>query len=440
MRILILTPQVPYPPRQGTTIRNFNLIAQLSARHEVHLLTFVEKEGQLAGAAPLRECCASIQTVVAPQRRVSMRLRDLFLTSHPDMALRLRSPAFQRALGEVVSRHPFDVIQVEGIELAQYALWLQGHRPPGLPSLPSPLSSDSRPLLVFDDHNAEYVLQQRAFEIDLRQPGRWIGAAYSFVQWRRLRRYEALVCHVADRVVAVSEADRDALRALAPGLDVAVVPNGVDVGYYTGYRPDPATLPDVGSSAPSIELMPSEAEGLGAGLVYVGKMDFRPNVDAMLWFAEAILPLIQREVPQARLYIVGLKPHPRLRTLAGRPGIIITGGVPDVRAYLAPAAVAVVPLRMGGGTRLKVLEAMAMSKAVVSTTVGSEGLSARSGQELLIADAPADFARAVVALLRDPARRAALGQAARTFVSQRFEWPTIVPRLEAAYRTNTAPA
>jgi glycosyltransferase involved in cell wall biosynthesis len=158
----------------------------------------------------------------------------------------------------------------------------------------------------------------------------------------------------------------------------------------------------------------------------------------MLWFAEAILPLIQREVPQARLYIVGLKPHPRLRTLAGRPGIIITGGVPDVRAYLAPAAVAVVPLRMGGGTRLKVLEAMAMSKAVVSTTVGAEGLSARSGQELLIADAPADFARAVVALLRDPARRAALGQAARTFVSQRFDWPTIVPRLEAAYSASSS--
>ena len=433
MRILILTPQMPYPHRQGTAIRNFNLIVHLAARHEVHLCTFVESEGQLAEAAPLRECCASIQTVVAPQRRLSVRLRDLLLTPHPDMALRLRSPAFQRMLGEVVLRHAFDVIQVEGIELAQYALWLQGYRPPGLPSLPSPLSSDSLPLFVFDDHNAEYVLQQRAFETDLRRPGRWLGAAYSFVQWRRLCRYETLVCRIADRVVAVSEADRYALRALVSGLDVAVVPNGVDVGYYTSYHPAPATLPEVGDSTPSTEFIPSEAEGLRAGLVYVGKMDFRPNVDAMLWFAEAILPLIQREVPQARLYIVGMKPHPRLRTLAGRPGIVITGGVPDVRAYLAPAAVAVVPLRMGGGTRLKVLEAMAMGKAVVSTAVGAEGLRARPGQELLIADAPADFARAVVALLRDPARRAVLGQAAHTFVSERFDWATILPRLEAVY-------
>jgi len=423
MRLLVLTPQLPYPPRQGTTIRNFNLIAQLSARHEVHLLTFVERGGQSPEATPLRDHCTSIRTVVAPGRPLSVRLRDLALTPHPDMALRLRSPAFQQALGELVSRHAFDVIQVEGIELAQYALWLRGGRPPGLPRLPSPLSPGTPPLLVFDDHNAEYVLQQRAFETDLRQPRRWLGAAYSFVQWRRLRRYEARMCRVADRVAACSEADCDALRALVPGLDAAVVPNGVDVAYYTGYEPDPAALPDLGESS----------------LVYVGKMDFRPNVDAMLWFADAVLPLVQREIPKAKLYVVGMKPHPRLRRLAGQPGIVVTGGVPDVRAYLAPAAVVVVPLRMGGGTRLKVLEAMAMSQAIVSTAVGAEGLGATHGRELLVADAPAEFARAVVALLRDPARRVALGQAARAFVAVRFDWATIVPRMEAMYGEPASP-
>ncbi len=417
MRILILTPQLPYPPRQGTTIRNFNLIAQLAARHEVHLLTFVEREAQLAQAEPLRQHCATIRAVAPPQRSLKARLRDVLLTPHPDMALRLRSPAFQCALGELVARHAFDVIQVEGIELAQYALWLRGERPPGLPPLPSPLPPDRSPLLVFDDHNAEYVLQQRAFETDLRQPGRWIAAAYSFVQWRRLRRYEARTCRAAGRVLAVSGADRDALRALVPGLDAAIVPNGVDVAHYTGYRPDPATLPDLGENA----------------LVFVGKMDFRPNVDAMLWFADAIWPRIRREVPQARLYIVGMKPHPRLRRLAGQAGIVVTGSVPDPRAYLAPAAVVAVPLRMGGGTRLKVLEAMAMSKAIVSTAVGAEGLGATPGQELLVADAPADFARATVELLRHPARRVALGQTARGFVAARFDWATIVPRVEAAY-------
>ena len=417
MRILVLTPQLPCPPWQGTTIRNFNLIAQLAARHELHLLTFVRDESRMDEAAPLREHCAGIRAVVAPQRPLSARLRDLLLTPHPDMALRLRSPDFQRALGEVLSGHTFDVIQIEGIELAQYALWLRGQVPPGLPSLPPPLPTGDLPLLVFDDHNAEYLLQQRAFETDLRCPGRWAGAAYSFVQWRRLRRYEARVCRAADRVVAVSEADSAALRALSPGLEVAVVPNGVDVARHSDYRPAQSPL----------------AAGAKDSLIYVGKMDYRPNVDAMLWFADEIFPLVREKAPQARLYIVGMNPHPRLERLAGQPGITITGCVPEVRDYIAPAALVVVPLRMGGGTRLKVLEAMAMGKAIVSTTVGAEGLGATAGRELLIADRPRDFARAVTALLGDPARRAALGQEAQAFVAARFDWAAIVPRLEAVY-------
>jgi glycosyltransferase involved in cell wall biosynthesis len=430
MRILILTPQLPYPPWQGTIIRNFNLIAHLAARHEVHLLTFVRHKGQLAEAAPLCQHCASIHTVVAPRRQMSARLHDQLLTPHPDMALRLRSLDFQRALGEIVSRHAFDVIQVEGIELAQYALWLRGHPSPGLPPLPSPLPPGRPPLLVFDDHNAEYVLQQRAFETDLRRPDRWIGAAYSFVQWLRLRRYEARVCAAADRVVAVSSTDRNALRALVPGLDVTVVPNGVDMAYYTGYQPDPAALPGLGDHAPSAL---RQSSGPKADLVYVGKMDFRPNVDAMLWFANDILPRIHQEAPEARLYVVGLTPHRRLQRLARRRGIVITGGVPDVRNYVAPATIVVVPLRMGGGTRLKMLEAMAMGKAIVSTGVGAEGLDATPGRELIVANAPAKFAHAVVALLRDPARRAVLGQTAREFVAARFDWGAIVPRLETVY-------
>ncbi|MFZ5918129.1 MAG: glycosyltransferase family 4 protein [Chloroflexota bacterium] len=417
MRLLMLTPQLPYPPRQGTTMRNYHLIAHLARRHEVHLLTFVEREGQMDQAGPLNDHCASVRVVIAPRRRLISRLRHLILTPHPDMALRLRSTDFQRALGEMASSHAFDVVQFEGIELAQYLLWLRGQRAPGLPPLPSPLPADNTPLLVFDEHNAEYVLQQRAFETDLRQPGRWIGAAYSFVQWRRLRRYETRACRSADRVVAVSETDRVALRVLSPGLEIAVVPNGVDVAHYVGYRPEPAALPELGQ----------------ASLVFVGKMDFRPNVDAMLWFADEILPLVRRQVPEARLYVVGMQPHPRVLRLAGRPGVAITGAVADVRAYVSQAAAVVAPLRMGGGTRLKVLEAMALGKAMVCTTVGAEGLGATPGRELLLADSPEAFAVATVELLRGPQRRATLGQAAREFVAARFDWARIVPGMEGVY-------
>ena len=167
-------------------------------------------------------------------------------------------------------------------------------------------------------------------------------------------------------------------------------------------------------------------------MVFSGTMDFRPNVDAALWFAQEVLPLIRQEEPDARFMVVGQKPHRRLDVLRGRSDVTLTGAVDDVRPYIAGAAVYVVPLRMGGGTRFKILEAAAMSRAVVSTSMGCDGFPVESGRELLIADTPRAFADAVVALLRDPVRRAELGAAARTFV-QAYDWKNIIPRMEAVY-------
>jgi glycosyltransferase involved in cell wall biosynthesis len=389
LKILVLTPQFPYPPHQGTTMRNFGLIAGLAERHEVHLLSFgdpVESRG-----TPLDDLCRSVQIVRTP---------------HRSMASRLPSPEFEAKLAATLDRERPDVVEVEGIELAQYLFQVADNR-----------AGANHPLLVFDDHNAEYVLQQRAFETDLRQPGRWIAAAYSFVQWQRLRGYERRACQSADRVVAVSDTDAGALRRLDPGLDPTVVPNGVDVKSYTAPVP------------------PLEAElGPGAAdLVFVGKMDFRPNVDAVLWFAQEVLPLIHQKAPDVRFWVVGKDPHPLLAPLAQDPAVALTGWVEDVRPYIAAAAVYVVPLRIGGGTRLKVLEAMFMSKAMVSTTVGCEGFDLVSDQELVIADAPAEFAAAVLALLRDPARRERLGRVAHQFAGSQYDWSMIVPKLEQVY-------
>jgi sugar transferase (PEP-CTERM/EpsH1 system associated) len=405
-RILVLTPQFPYPPHQGTTIRNYNLIAGLALRHEVHLLSFghpAERHG-----TPLDDLCHSVQVVQPPQRSTRQRVKGLLLSPLPDMAQRLPSPEFEAALAATLDREVPDVVEVEGIELAQYLFQIAGRR-----------AGKPHPLLVFDDHNAEYILQQRAFETDARQPRRWIGAAYSLVQWLRLRSYERRACLAADRVVVVSEADARAIRRLVPGLDLAVVPNGVDVEFY---------------SAP---IPPLEAHA-GPGqqdMVFTAKMDFRPNVDAVLWFAQKVLPLVRQEMPEARFWVVGQDPHPRLAPLARDPAVVLTGWVEDVRPYIAGAGVVVIPLRIGGGTRLKVLEAMAMSKAIVSTTLGCEGFDLASGQELVLADAPAGFAAALLDLLRDPGRRERLGRVARRFAASRYDWGMIVPRLEQTYET-----
>ena len=401
MNLLFLTPQLPYPPEHGGALRAYNLIRVLAQRHAVTLLSFVRSPADLDRAGPLRDCCRRIETVPAPLRSPRQRALSVFLSPEPDLALRLVSVEFQARLDALLRESHFDVLQIEEIMLARYGL---------------ALNVAPRPRLVFDTYNAEYVLQQRAFETDARDPRRWAGALYSLIQWRKLRAYEARVCRYFDCTVVVSEADAVALRALDPALPLAVVPNGVDVAHYADYVPgagDP-TLPP-------------------ASLVFTGKMDFRPNVDAVLWFVESVLPIIQRQVPGARFYVVGQSPTPRVQALAANPGVIVTGRVPDVRPYIAGAAVYVVPLRIGGGSRLKVLEALAMGRAVVSTSLGGEGYPLTAGRELLVADEPAEFARAVVELLRDPVRRAELGRAGQKFAAERYDWGVIAPLLEGVY-------
>lgn len=172
-------------------------------------------------------------------------------------------------------------------------------------------------------------------------------------------------------------------------------------------------------------------------MVFTGKMDFRPNIDAMLWFCNEILPRIRAEIPRVHIVIVGQKPAPRVAALGKQQGVEVTGSVPDTRPYITDAAVYVVPLRMGSGTRLKVLEAMAMGKAIVSTARGVEGIDLIPECHALIADIPDAFARAVVALLRDAERRRALGQAARALAEAKYDWRAIVPRFDDVYRTWT---
>jgi sugar transferase (PEP-CTERM/EpsH1 system associated) len=404
-RILILTPQFPYPPQaltgfsQGTTIRNFNLIAGLCRRHAVDLLTF-HAPSAVGGPELLSPYCEQVVTAPPPVRPLRRRALDTLLRRAPDMALRLEAPAMHDRLAGLLRAGRYDILQIEGIEMAPYALALEG---------------TARPRLIFDDHNAEYVLQKRAFTTDVRRPRRWVGAAYSLIQWRKLMSYERRICGAADAVVAVSEVDREALQQLAPGLEVTVVPNGVDLDFY---RP--------GVTPPELGLGPHS-------LVFTGKMDFRPNVDAVLWFVDKVLPLITAALPDARLYAVGQSPHERLAALAGHPSVVITGRVPDTRPYIAGAGVYVIPLRIGGGTRLKVLEAMAMGQAMVSTRLGCDGFPLEDGREVRFADTPDAFAQAVIALLQDRAQAGALGRAARTYVESNYGWDAIVPRLEALY-------
>ncbi len=441
MRILFLTPQLPYPPHQGTAMRNYGLIQGLSAHHQVSLLSFCEPAQSLSPDVldPLLALCERVETVPAPPpRSLLRRALDTLTRPLPDMALRLASTAFAERLTAWLARESFDVVHVEGIEMTPYLNVLLGEEQPI--QTQSGAKKGHGPLIIFDDHNCEYMLQRSYAQVDVRIPKRWAGALYSLIQWQKLRYYEANVCRRAHYVLAVSQTDAEALQRLVPDLDVTVIPNGIDTDQYETYHMDVVPDPEIGQ-APA--------------LVFTGKMDFRPNVDAVRWFAEAVWPRVRDEVPEARFFAVGQHPHPQLDDLRTDPAVTLTGWVEDVRPYIAGATVYVAPLRMGSGTRLKLLEAMALGQAIVTTRMGAEGLvdagseyapgTARRAEpamgpvtddrELVLVDDddPIAFAHAVTALLRDPARRARLGAAGKAFVKAHYDWRVIIPRLEALY-------
>jgi glycosyltransferase involved in cell wall biosynthesis len=404
-RILLLTPQLPYPAQQGTTLRNFNIIRGLADRHQLALLCYVAKdENSIDDSLQiLSHYCQPIITVPVNNRTNIDRLIDIVTNDMPDMSLRLQSDEIDGTITSLLAsveeggQGPFEIVQIEGIEMANVISTVKRASP------------DSK--IVFDNHNAEYELQRRTFQADLKRIRRWPLAAYSLIQARRLKRYEKWACESADHTVAVSNADKDSMKVLAPNIGVSVIPNSVDISDY-GRDEDTA--------------------GMEYDLVFIGKMDYRPNVDAVLWFANSIWPEILKHRPQTTWAIVGRNPHSRLEKLRDRKGIKITGKVERVHPYLSGGAICIMPLRFGSGTRLKLIEAMASGKAIVSTTIGAEGFGLEDQQELIIADDAEKFMAEILRLLSDSELRTQLGQRAKAFAKQ-YDYRRVVPKFDDVY-------
>ncbi|NWG19705.1 MAG: glycosyltransferase [Chloroflexi bacterium] len=424
MKILVLSPYPPYPPRGGGAMRIYQIVRWLAQRHAVTCLTFAPDDTSEAALAPLRDLCHLIAVRGPAGRSMLHRAWTTIVSPLPDMALRNVSPAYTAAVRSLLAREDFDVVQAESIELAAY-LHAAGHQYATIGA------RRGRPLLVLDQFNAEYVLQKRAALTDLRaavglaRPGtmarRIAGGIYSTVQWLKLARYERQAMQACDVMVAVSDEDRRALERLGVMVRCAIVPNGVDVAHFS------RTALAVERSGPLAFGAPT--------LVFSGTLDFRPNIDALAWFAEAVLPLIRTKRPDTRLLAVGRRPAPALQRLAAQGALTLTGEVADARPYIAAATVYVVPMRIGGGIRLKLLEALSLEAPTVSTSLGAEGVAGLcDGVHCLLADTPHQFAAAVLRLLDDPVFGGQLGAAGRDLVRARYDWASIVPRLEAAYQ------
>jgi glycosyltransferase involved in cell wall biosynthesis len=379
-----------WPLTTGGRLRTFNILAELAQRHEIRVFTTHGADDDHDTLRKRLGRCSVVSVALKPPRRGTAAYlgtaaraaacRDPFGVS------RWRSPALREAVAKCFDEGWPDVCVADFL-VAAPAVRLGGGTP-----------------VVLFEHNVEYLIVDRLKELE---PRAWRRALLS-VEAARMRRYEASIASRADLTVAVSEPDRALLAALAPRARVRVVPTGVDTTYFqpNGYR------------SPS------------ARLVFVGSMDWYPNEDAVIYLIDSVLPLIRRAVPRVSVTVVGRNPAPGLRERARAAGVEVTGTVDDVRPYVGQAAVCVVPLRIGGGTRLKIFEALAMAKPVVSTSVGAEGLPLTPGEHFVLADDPREFARAVVDLLSDEARRRKLGEAGRHLVEAQYSWPAVAGEFE----------
>ncbi len=394
LNVAIVASELPYPPTAGNRIRSLNLALKLARRHKI---TFIAHRNEEAEEATRFLKDQGIATILVD--------RALPVKSGPSFYLRLlgnlasplpysvashSSTALREAVQSVSTEQGIDLWQAEATALIDTLIDLDG--------VPK----------VIIAHNVESLIWERYAETEANPLKSW----YIRQQWRKFERFERRAFVAATRVVAVSEPDAALIRHRFGGRAVDVVDNGIDRSHYEAVQsdPDPATI------------------------LFLGSLDWRPNVDAIGLLLEKIFPAVRASEPTARLQIVGRKPSPALVQRAREvPGVELHADVPDVRPFLARSAVMVLPLRIGGGSRLKVLEAMAAGLPVISTRVGAEGLQLVPGEDYIAADDTEGMAQALVAAIRDPRPARAMAARIRSFVLERYDWDALADRLERVW-------
>jgi polysaccharide biosynthesis protein PslH len=400
LRILFLTPYPPTPATFGAQRRVQGLLTTLARRHEVTAVSLVPSFVDPAEAERgLREICQDAVLIPSgPINGLGKRLRQLrsLVSTASYERLHHSMPELRHTLERLLTARRYDVVNVEFPFFGSYQL----RRAP---------AGEAPPRLVLDEHNVEFDLVKQMTGLH-RGMGRHV---HNSLNWRKLRREEVHAWRSYDGVMFTSAPDDARARVLAPTIRSRVVPNAADVGYFKRASGHPA--PD------------------GCTVLFFGTFGYFPNHDGMLHFLRDIWPLLSASHPAARLKIIGSGATPELLAFQG-PRVTFTGLVDDVRPHLAGAAVTIVPLRIGGGTRLKILESMAMGRPIVSTSLGAEGIEAVNGRELLLADDPASFAREVGRVLDDGALADGLGTAARALVERRYSWEAAGQVVDGFYR------
>jgi len=396
LSILFVSATIPYPAIDGGRIRVLSLVSNLCKTNKVTFLTFVRSSEDKEGIRYLQNMGMEVIEIQWDYDNILYSLPSLLkqiIIGKPLTVAKYYSPAMAKELKSLLKNRRFDVLHFEMLHTGQYLLQL---------------SDDYKAKGLLDQQNIDSCIWQRLVTTEHNLFKR----LFYHWQYRTFLRFENKMCPMFYKCLCVSKEDGDRLVSISPNASIEVVSNGVDIDYFS----------------------PIETEENESNIVFVGSMDWQPNEDAVLYFCESIFPLIKSKITDVKFYIVGSKPTERVLKLGTIDGVIVTGLVDDVRMYIAESAVYVVPLRVGGGTRLKILQAFAMKKAVVSTSVGCEGLGLINNEHLIISDDPDEFANSVIRLARDKQLRNKLGENGRLLVQEKYDWKSIALKLEKTYR------
>ena len=392
MRILYITPRLIWPLTTGARLRDYHFVRALGRRAELTLVYY--REAGHDDIDPLAvEFCAARHAVPPPERYTPIKLLRGLTTRYPVTVWNYTTPAMQAVLDNITSRQSFDLIHLDGLHLAAFEPSLRR----SYPNVP----------VIYNWHNIDSELMLRYSEqSSLSIPRR----AYARLTASRIRSLEDRVLQHTFGHLVCSRRERQVLQTRYPGSRIAAIENGVDTAYF----------------APTGTAEKSR-------LLFVGSMDYHANIEGAQWFVRNVWEGVRQRYPHLRFTIAGARPAESVRALAQVEGVEVTGTVPDLRPYYATAAVAIVPLLTGSGTRLKILEAMAAGVPVVSTTLGAEGLDVESGRDIRIADAPGQWLPALTALLETPEQAASLAAAGTALVRSRYDWEILGQRLWDTY-------
>lgn len=390
---------MPYPTDAGEKIRVFNIIKHISQAHEVSLITQIMKQHEKQFIPELKKYCSRVDTVLLRKRSKLEHLPGVIrclVSGEPLDNKFVFVDEMKKKIQKITYSESFDIVQIEHSIMAPYIKAIS-------------MANNSKKVLTF--HNIASLQYKRIFKTE-----RIISNKIrSFINWIQMKKWEAKFAMNFDLCVTMSDSEKQILQSKNPKLNIAVIPNGVDV---ENFKP----LPDNFRTN---------------NLLYIGKMGYQPNVDAVLYFIKEIFPLIKIQIRDAKFFVVGSNPTKEIKQLGKNENIIVTGYVDDVQPFYEQCAISVVPLRGGSGTRLKILESMAFGRPVISTSIGCEGLHVCNNENIIISDKPEEFARKTIELLQNVNFREKISKNARNLVEHNYSWESIAKKQIQIYEKLT---